>query len=282
MRLDHAVILVPELGRAVEEYRSAGFTVTPGGIHSGGATRNALICLSDGTYLELLMFSRKMLPKLLAVLTRLRLSGLVRGGATPIEARFRERASGGYGLIDFAMSPESLDADLERLRREGVRVNGPLPGGRVSADGEPISWRLGLPAPRDLPFLCSDLTERSLRVPEGQAREHPNGARGIAALTVAVHSVEGSSARFQTLLGTEPDPGARERLRNARTRIFKNGDAELIVASPTSASSPIGRRLRWRGEGPHSIVLAVEPGADPLVISGSEIRKGPAAATEWG
>ena len=180
------------------------------------------------------------------------------------------------------MLPGSLDADLDRLRREGVRVEGPLTGGRVSAEGEPISWRLGLPTPRDLPFLCEDLTDRSMRVPEGHAREHANGARGIAALTVAVQSVEASSARFQTLLGFGPDPGARERLRNARTRIFRDGVAELIVASPTTAASPIGRRLRWRGEGPHSILFSVEPGAEAIVIRGSEIRKGATATTEWG
>ena len=42
-RLDHLVILVRDLDQAVREYDVLGFTVTPGGEHADGLTRNALI-----------------------------------------------------------------------------------------------------------------------------------------------------------------------------------------------------------------------------------------------
>jgi catechol 2,3-dioxygenase-like lactoylglutathione lyase family enzyme len=55
-RLDHLVILVRDLDQAVREYEVLGFTVTPGGEHADGLTRNALIPFRDGSYLELVAF----------------------------------------------------------------------------------------------------------------------------------------------------------------------------------------------------------------------------------
>jgi hypothetical protein len=55
-RLDHLVILVRDLGRAVRDYERLGFTVTPGGEHADVLTRNALIPFEYGSYLELVAF----------------------------------------------------------------------------------------------------------------------------------------------------------------------------------------------------------------------------------
>ena len=54
--IDHLVILVEALEAAVAEYEELGFRVTPGGEHADGLTRNALVPLADGTYLELVSF----------------------------------------------------------------------------------------------------------------------------------------------------------------------------------------------------------------------------------
>jgi catechol 2,3-dioxygenase-like lactoylglutathione lyase family enzyme len=54
--LDHLVILVRDLDRAVRGYEGLGFSVTPGGEHADGLTRNALIPFKDGSYLELVAF----------------------------------------------------------------------------------------------------------------------------------------------------------------------------------------------------------------------------------
>ena len=45
LTLDHVVILVTDLGRAIEDYASLGFTVRRGGVHAVGATHNALVGL---------------------------------------------------------------------------------------------------------------------------------------------------------------------------------------------------------------------------------------------
>lgn len=254
MTFDHVVVLVPDLEAAAASYRDAGFTVTPGGVHEGGATRNALIVFADGSYLELLAFTRRYLLGATRVLGRLGLTNLTRR-ANPVEDRFVQRAVGGPGLIDFALRPDSLPEEMARLRREGIRVDGPIAGGRRAEDGGPISWETALPGPSDLPFLCADVTERSRRVPGGPATDHSNGVTGVAALTVAVERVEMSSARYRALLGKEPDPQAREHLSNARGRIFRVGSTDLVVASTDEPRHPIRRHLRQRGEGPYSLKL---------------------------
>src|SRR4051794_8519489 len=45
--IDHVVILVNDLAATVADYTALGFTVTPGGEHTGGATHNALVVFAD-------------------------------------------------------------------------------------------------------------------------------------------------------------------------------------------------------------------------------------------
>ncbi|WP_041424810.1 VOC family protein, partial [Thermobaculum terrenum] len=44
-RLDHVVVAVRDLQRAMEKYRERGFDVQPGGRHTGRGTENAIIRL---------------------------------------------------------------------------------------------------------------------------------------------------------------------------------------------------------------------------------------------
>jgi len=53
-RLDHVVIAVTDLDKAVEDYRTLGFTVVIGGRHPGRTSHNALVAFDDGAYLELI------------------------------------------------------------------------------------------------------------------------------------------------------------------------------------------------------------------------------------
>ncbi|MCW5883173.1 MAG: VOC family protein, partial [Anaerolineae bacterium] len=56
--IDHIVILVHDLAQAQADYAALGFTVVPGGEHTGGATHNARVAFADGSYVELLAFKR--------------------------------------------------------------------------------------------------------------------------------------------------------------------------------------------------------------------------------
>ncbi|NTU86090.1 MAG: VOC family protein, partial [Chloroflexales bacterium] len=186
--IDHLVILVEDLAEAVEDYETLGFTVSPGGEHTDGATHNALISFADGTYLELLAFRRE----------------------APEHRWWRHKAAG-EGLIDFALLPGDTAADVAAARSRGLPLVGPVAGGRERPDGVRLEWQTALADAPELPFLCGDVTPRELRVPYGLAWRHPNGVSGIFRVTVAVRNLEVSAARYAALLGQRPlvEPGRR-------------------------------------------------------------------------
>jgi len=232
--IDHIVILVHDLAAAVADYTALGFTVTPGGEHTGGATHNALVIFADDTYLELIAFRRP----------------------APEHHWYRYSALG-EGLIDFALLPTTIEADLAAARERGLAIEGPFPGGRLRPDGQQGAWQTGRAQTSDLPFLCGDVTPRSLRVPEGTARAHANGVTGIVGLMVAVADLGASVSRYRALLGIAEREGDSSDLSAAeRTAVFALDSATITLAMPADTSnSALSARLGSRGEGPFALAL---------------------------
>ncbi|HEY8823770.1 MAG TPA: VOC family protein [Candidatus Limnocylindria bacterium] len=174
-QLDHVVLVARDLSAAMADHRRRGFTVTPGGEHSDGATHNALITFADGSYLEIVAF---------------------RDLDRALTHRWWKIAADGGGLADFALLSDDLAADSAALA-ELVKTP-PKDGGRIRPDGVELKWRTAvLKAP--LPFVIEDLTARELRVPGGAATEHANGATGIAAVTIGAVDVADTEWRYATL-----------------------------------------------------------------------------------
>ena len=246
-RLDHLVLLVRNLDLAVADYERLGFTVTPGGEHADGLTRNALIPFEDGSYFELVSFLdpedtrdnvwgwRKFLPH--------------------------------EGLIDHCAASDDLESDVRRLESLGFDVNGPDDGGRRLPDGAEIRWRSARirQEGRLLPFLIEDLTPRGLRVPGGQATRHPNGASGISRLEIAAPDAEEAASSLAALIGTPHDASTSVRL-------------GTCTFSPVSAErEDAAHRLATGRSGPLAVDLVGEtPGSaqilDPLLAHGVGIR----------
>ena len=221
LRLDHVVVAVRDLERAVGGCEAAGFTVVPGGRHPGRNTRNALVVFEDGAYIELITYS----------------------APSPDERWWRELEAHGDGLVDFALLPHDLPAAVAQAQARGLAdITGPLPGGRVRPDGERVEWQTARQAQHDLPFLCADLTPRALRVPEGNVRRHRNGAIGIAQVTVAVRDVQASLRRYRALLGDECVAGDEAMLEGARIRLVHD-------AARTREQGPCSVLVRFRREG---------------------------------
>lgn len=193
-RVDHIVIAVRDLGRTVAAYEAAGFTVTPGGRHPGRNTENALVVFDDGAYLELITYH----------------------APSPDERWWRELDAHGDGLVDFALWPHDIEAAVAQARARGFTDLVAKPGGRVRPDGTRIEWQTARQVRHDLPFLCADVTPRSLRVPEGDARRHANGATGVADITVAVQDVQASLRRYRAFLGDDVVRGDEVAIDDAR------------------------------------------------------------------
>ena len=131
--IDHIVVAVRDLAQASRDYEGVGFTVTPGGEHTCGATHNALISLGDGAYFELIAFKEPDRPQ---------------------EHRWWAQLAAGEGLVDVALLSDGLAGEADRLRRSGLDVPDVIDGGRLRPDGRQVAWKtLGLPrTPVPLPL----------------------------------------------------------------------------------------------------------------------------------
>ena len=224
--LDHVVIAVEDLERAIADYRALGFTVEPGGRHPGRTSHNALVVFEDGAYLELIAWT----------------------APNPAERWNVELLAHGEGFMDFALLPEDVPRAIAEASARGLTLNGPIDGGRVRPDGKELKWQTGRQTSFDLPFLCGDVTPRDLRVPTGAARRHGNGATGVATVVVAVKDLEISRARYEALLGVRVPDAAVELDGCSLALAGAGGTASKFHAAAME-------RFASRGEGPCALVL---------------------------
>jgi hypothetical protein len=212
--LDHLVIAFHDLEKAIADWQSQGFTVVRGGRHPGRTSHNALVAFEDDSYIELIAWAQP----------------------GPAERWYNVLMKHGEGPMDFALLPESVPRAIDEARARGLALKGPIDGGRVRPDGRKLEWQTARQSTFDLPFLCGDVTPRELRVPNGDARRHANGRKGIAKITVAVDDREASLRRYEALLG------ALDLTREGHLRVGVTA-IELM------------EKKRARGEGPDAFAL---------------------------
>jgi Glyoxalase-like domain len=241
--LDHVVIAVDDLDRAVADYHSLGFTVYPGGVHHGGVSHNALIVFEDGSYFEIIAYRE----------------------AAPTNRWWRILTTAGEGIVDFAVLPGDTAGDLDAARKRGLQLDGPTPGGRLRLDGVRLDWQIVRPTTTDLPFWCGDVTPRNLRVPEGAIRHHANSVTGISRVRILVAEVATSTERHRALVG--PDA---VKLDKGTVRINLDKTVFELAGADNDLSR---RRLAARGEGVLSLELrgSVAKTLDPKLLHGADL-----------
>jgi catechol 2,3-dioxygenase-like lactoylglutathione lyase family enzyme len=252
LSLDHIVIRVKDLERTIADFTALGFTVQRGGTHADGATHNALIGFSDGSYFELIAFLRE----------------------APEHRWWKTGEHATDGFVDFALLPQSVAATIDAARGRGLRYDGPIAGGRLRPDGERLEWQIGKPSSADLPFLCGDLTPRHLRVAEGKVRKHANGARGIGNITIAVSDVDASLAHYRALLGEFDARSAPLATYGIAIAVLALGAATLTLVSPTETranpaedlAADIRKHLDTRGEGVFAVALETHANTPPRAL----------------
>jgi hypothetical protein len=249
---DHIVVAVNDLGETISGYTAAGFTVTPGGEHKGGASHNVLVTFQDGAYFELIAF---------------------RDVAQPHGTHWPETLRHGEGLVDYALRTNDLDQEVLDLRAAGLDVGEPRDGGRFRPDGQRIDWRTlrlsDVSGPSPLPFYCHDETERTLRVPDGDAAVHENGVTGVAGITVVVRDLDATSESFTALSGSEGDAVTSALEGAGRARRFAIGDAWIELVEPAATSSALRTYLDERGELPYEVTLVAPDGRGDLIVAGN-------------
>ncbi len=139
MRVDHLVYAVPDLAIGAEGMESLlGVRPSLGGSHPGLGTRNVLLSLGDGTYLEAI-------------------------GPDPEQPRpsaprpFGIDALEAPRLVTWCARPLDLDRAAADARAAGVALGEVESMGRARADGTLLEWRLtslfAMPADGLVPFL---------------------------------------------------------------------------------------------------------------------------------
>ncbi|NPT53097.1 VOC family protein [Paraburkholderia elongata] len=252
--LDHIVIRVHDLTQTIEDFTALGFTVQQGGIHADGVTHNALIGFADGSYIELIAFLQ----------------------AAPQRRWWDVGQRHGDGFVDYALLPSSVGAVIDAAHGRGLKYDGPQAGGRVRPDGARLEWQTGRPQTSDLPFLCGDITPRDLCVAEGAVREHANGVRGVASLTVAVEDLTASVQRYRALLGVSERETRAVALPGlgAVSAMVSIGDASVVLLSPvhadaasvTTEGAALRQQLATRGDAVFDVVLRADGHAESRVL----------------
>jgi catechol 2,3-dioxygenase-like lactoylglutathione lyase family enzyme len=163
------------------------------------------------------------------------------------------------------------------MRKAGLEMVGPFEMKRERPDGRVLTWRLLVPVDipwrRRWPFFIQwdDPDEERLSV-EGVGA-HPNGARALRRVAVAVRDLEEAVRLYSTLFDAEP--GRRdERADLAAERATFDIRSFTIDLLAPSGDGPVRQALERDGEGPFEVTVEVadrEATAEALAHAGVEL-----------
>lgn len=187
--IDHALIGVADLEKARESFERLGFTLTPRGRHIGWGTGNYTI-----------MFERDYVELLGVVDPSQYIHGL---------DKFLET---GEGLLNVALATDDAEASFRWMQQNGIDAASPEKLQRLLEldDGdETLEFRnVHLPSnltPGLKTFACEHLTPEKIR--QSSWLSHPNGANGIAEVTIVMESLDGVRDAYVRLFGEEAVSG---------------------------------------------------------------------------
>ena len=248
--LDHAIIGLRDLASADALGSALGIAVSPGGVHPGWGTRNA-IARFGLDYFELLAISD---PR--------------EAAANPRGRAFLDWLRGGDGWLGYALASDDVEADSAAIRARGLDVEHPQRGARKRPDGTTMSWRTsriagsqwGSPLPFIIQHDCPPAERRSWAPPGG----HPLGVTRVAALLVAGPSLDALTADYRKLLGREPDAVEDVPALPARRAVYVVGGFRIELLEPAASNGGLAEFARHSGPGVFLASLVV-PDVDRAV-----------------
>ncbi len=239
--LDHVVVMVAGIDAAEAAYKKLGFQVQPRGFHTKLGTANQLM-IFDTDYFEIL--------------------GIVE--PTSFNAERREWLKGGGGLANVALATDGADISYETFKAAGLDPDAPLAFDRaveVAGKTEHAKFRTIRIPKTNMPvvgfFVCEHLTPQFVYRPEWA--KHPNGARGIAGVTVIAEQPSKWIAELEKYFG------------KGAVKAEGNG----IVAD--TGTQPVRYLARRDYEARYPGIVPVRPGDHPALLS---VRVGSLAACE--
>lgn len=181
--LDHVVVMVDGIDAAEAQYLRLGFQVQPRGFHTRLGTANHLM-IFDTDYFEIL--------------------GIVED--TAFNAERREWLKGGGGLANVALATDGADLAFDAFKAAGLDPDAPLSFDRaveIAGRTELARFRTVRIPKTNMPvvgfFVCEHVTPQF--VYRAEWAKHPNGARGIAGVTVIAEQPARWAAELEKYFG---------------------------------------------------------------------------------
>ena len=238
LRVDHATICGSDLDALRAAFTSLGLTPDYGGPHGNGVTQMALIGFDDGSYLELIAPVKANDPKLEA------------------GSDWGKFIAGNAGPCAWAVGSNDLGADVDQLRKAGIKIDGPNGGSRKKPDSSTIEWQTARvgdgPTGSVLPFMIQDKTPRELRVrPSASVKGGP--LTGIALVVIGVKDLDAAIASFRKGYGLAAPKIEDQKDFGAKLAYFEG--TPVVLATPLESSSWLAGRLAKFGESPVAYLL---------------------------
>jgi hypothetical protein len=229
--LDHVVVMVDGIDAAERQYERLGFQVQPRGFHTKLGTANHLM-IFDKDYFEIL--------------------GIVE--PTSFNAERREWLKGGGGLANVALATDGADLAFDAFKASGLNPDAPLSFDRaveIAGRTEKAAFRTVRIPKTNMPvvgfFVCEHITPQF--VYRSDWAKHPNGARGIAGVTVIAEQPAKWTGELEKYFG----PGSVAR------------DGNGIVAN--TGTQPIRYLARQDYLGRYPGIMPVRSGDHPALLS---------------
>ncbi len=217
--IDHVIVAVRDLDRAVAAYRQLGFTPTDRGRHPVLGTQNHLFMFGRD-YFELVGVER----------------------ATAENQRWRDVLADREGLAGIALATDDAEAATVELRARGVTAPDVSYFSRpVEIDGrmEEARFAAAYVAAEVTPvapmFFCQHFTRELVWRPEWQ--RHPNGVTGLGAVVALAADPASTASAYAPLVG---EGGVRGHTVILGDRPMLLGSADLVTAWGAGVSPGAG------------------------------------------
>jgi Glyoxalase-like domain len=238
LKVDHVTVAGRDLRSMMQALHSIGIPSEYGGPHANHATEMALTSFEDGSYLELIAIQRH-------------------ADRAAVAAHYwRAYLEGNAGPCAWAVRPDDIAAEVERLRAASIPVSELRRDGRLRPDRVELEWETaGVGSNRGtfFPFLIHDFTPRDRRAfPSGKPTVL--NWSGISKVVIGVRDLEGAIAQYERAYGL-PAPEREQDLEFGAKLAWFRG-TPVVLATPLLSDSWLDVRLRRFGDAPCAFVLA--------------------------
>ncbi|MCG8573658.1 MAG: VOC family protein [Flavobacteriales bacterium] len=214
-RLDHVLIRVDKLEKAVQEFQQMGFKVFYGNAKEN--CHHALIYFQDESFIELVDQSK--FPALLLYLSKKK----VLKNLGIFFSRIGHYASSESRFLDYSIYDSDIDY-MHKKCKTNNKVSKLFKLKREDSKGQKLNWKLFAFKDMDLPFIMSDYSP--LKYPGNDADVHPNGILGIEAMEIASTNVSAYCQKLNRIFDIE-SADAVFNFEHTKIRVVKGNSSKI-------------------------------------------------------